>query len=49
MMVGDGSTDLVTKNVVKLFVGFGGVKRRPAVADGAEVFVYSKSLAGMFQ
>ncbi len=47
MMVGDGSTDLVTKSVVKLFVGFGGVERRQAVADGAEVFVDSKSLAGL--
>jgi len=47
MMVGDGSTDLVTKSVVKLFVGFGGVERRPAVAEGAEVFVDSKSLAGI--
>ncbi len=47
MMVGDGSTDLVTKDVVKLFVGFGGVEKRPAVADGAEVFVDSKTLAGL--
>ena len=27
MMVGDGSTDLVTRDVVRLFVGFGGVER----------------------
>jgi len=47
MMVGDGSTDLVTKSVVKLFVGFGGVERRPAVVDGADVFVDSKSLVGV--
>jgi len=47
MMVGDGSTDLVTKEVVKLFVGFGGVERRPAVVDGADVFVDSKSLTGV--
>ncbi len=47
MMVGDGSTDLVTKDVVRLFVGFGGVESRPAVKDGAEVFIESLGLAGL--
>lgn len=47
MMVGDGSTDLVTKDVVRLFVGFGGVESRPAVKLGAEVFIESASLAGL--
>jgi len=39
MMIGDGSTDLVTQKAVRLFVGFGGVERRQAVVDGAEVFL----------
>jgi len=47
MMVGDGSTDFVTRSVVKLFVGFGGVERRSAVANGAEVFIDSPGLAGL--
>jgi phosphoserine phosphatase len=47
MMVGDGSTDLVTKDVVKLFVGFGGGERRPAVVDGSQVFVEGPGLASL--
>jgi phosphoserine phosphatase len=47
LMLGDGSTDLVTKDVVRLFVGFGGVERRAAVAEGAEVFIEGPSLAGL--
>ncbi len=47
MMVGDGSTDLVTKDAVRLFVGFGGVESRPAVKNGAEVFIESPGLAGL--
>ncbi len=47
MMVGDGSTDLVTKDVVKLFVGFGGGERRQAVVDGAPVFVEGPGLSGL--
>jgi len=47
LMVGDGSTDLVTKSVAKLFVGFGGVERRPAVLNGAEVFVDTPGLASI--
>jgi phosphoserine phosphatase len=47
MMVGDGSTDLVTKDVVRLFVGFGGAERRAAVAEEAAVFVEGPGLAGL--
>lgn len=38
-MVGDGVTDLEAAPVVDLFVGFGGVVRRPAVADAGTPFV----------
>ncbi len=37
--VGDGNTDLDTQGTVARFIGFGGVVRRPRVADAAEVFV----------
>jgi len=47
MMVGDGSTDLVTKEVVRLFVGFGGVERRVTVVEEAAVFIEGPGLAGL--
>jgi phosphoserine phosphatase len=47
MMVGDGSTDLVTKGVVRLFVGFGGTERRRAVAEEAAVYMEGPGLAGL--
>lgn len=47
MLVGDGSTDLAAKDAVRLFVGYGGVESRPAVRDGAAVFIESASLAGV--
>ena len=47
MMVGDGSTDLVTKEVVRLFVGFGGVERRATVVEQAAVFIEGPGLAGL--
>ena len=37
--VGDGVTDLETKPVVDLFIGFGGVHVRPRVKENATVFV----------
>ncbi len=43
--VGDGVTDLETRAVVDLFVGFGGVVARPAVRRQAAVFVASPTLA----
>jgi len=47
MMVGDGSTDLATRDTAKLFVGFGGIARRQAVVDGADVFVEGPGLAAI--
>jgi len=46
MLVGDGASDLATKNNgVDLFVGFGGVVVREKVEREADVFVYTSSLA----
>jgi phosphoserine phosphatase len=45
LLVGDGVSDLLAGSVVDLFVGFGGVIKRPRVAQQAPVFVESKSLA----
>ena len=44
-MVGDGASDLATRGVVDLFVGYGGVVARQKVKDEADVFVGSQSLA----
>jgi phosphoserine phosphatase len=46
-MVGDGSSDLATKSVVDLFVGYGGVVARDKVKKDSDVFVESLSLAPM--
>jgi len=45
LMVGDGSSDLATRNVVDLFVGFGGVVSRQKVLNEAEAFIHSPSIA----
>lgn len=45
LMVGDGASDLATRPVVDLFVGFGGVVAREKVLKGADVFIQSNSLA----
>ncbi|MCA9908286.1 MAG: HAD-IB family phosphatase [Anaerolineae bacterium] len=47
MMIGDGSSDLATRPVVDLFVGFGGVVARENVKDKADVFVQVNSLASI--
>ena len=39
MLVGDGVTDLETKSVVDLFIGFGGVVKRRIVKKNADVFI----------
>ncbi|MCB9456659.1 MAG: HAD-IB family phosphatase [Anaerolineaceae bacterium] len=44
-MIGDGASDLATRSVVDLFVGFGGVVSRQKVRDGADVFISVNSLA----
>ena len=45
LMIGDGMSDLVTREIVDLFVGFGGVVSRDKVRENAEVFVTSPSIA----
>lgn len=45
LMVGDGSSDLATRSVVDLFVGFGGVVTREKVLQGSDVFVHVNSIA----
>jgi phosphoserine phosphatase len=45
LMIGDGASDLATRPVVDLFVGFGGVVARQKVADGADIFVPVNTLA----
>ncbi len=45
LMVGDGMSDLVTREVVDLFVGFGGVVARDKVRDNAAAFIESASIA----
>jgi phosphoserine phosphatase len=42
--VGDGVSDLETKSVVDLFIGFGGVTVRERVRNEADVFVHEPSL-----
>lgn len=44
-MIGDGSSDLATRDQVDLFVGYGGVVSRDKVKDESEVFIQSLSLA----
>lgn len=45
LMVGDGSSDLATRDVVDLFVGFGGVVARQKVMAESEAFVHTPSIA----
>lgn len=45
MLVGDGASDERAAGAVDLFVGFGGVTRRPRVAETAPVYIESPSLA----
>lgn len=44
LFVGDGATDLEAKPCVDLFVGFGGVVRRPTVEQNADVYITENSL-----
>lgn len=44
-MVGDGSSDLATRDVVDLFVGFGGVVSRDRVRRDSAVFIQCESIA----
>jgi phosphoserine phosphatase len=45
IMIGDGASDLATRDVVDLFVGFGGVVSRDKVREQSEAFIHSASLA----
>jgi len=45
--VGDGVTDLETKPVVNLFIGFGGVHERARVRENAGVYVNDKTLTAV--
>lgn len=45
MMIGDGASDLATKDLVDLFVGYGGVVAREKVAAEADIFIACKSLS----
>lgn len=47
MMIGDGSSDLATRDMVDLFVGYGGVIARDKVKKESEIFVQSQSLASI--
>ncbi len=42
--IGDGATDLETKPVVDLFIGFGGVQERDRVRENADVYVSEPTL-----
>jgi len=44
VMIGDGSDDLFTKDVVDLFIGFGGVREREMVKKESEVYISSRSM-----
>lgn len=44
VMIGDGQTDLESKQAGAYFVGFGGVVVRPAVKTGADDFIEGESL-----
>ncbi len=45
MMIGDGNSDLATKDLVDLFVGFGGVVAREKVEAEADIFIACASLS----
>ncbi len=45
LMIGDGMSDLVTREVVDLFVGFGGVVSRDKVRQNADAFISSELIA----
>jgi len=45
LMIGDGVSDLATREVVDLFVGYGGVSARDAVREHADAFIHCPSLA----
>ncbi len=48
-MIGDGQTDLESKQAGAFFVGFGGVAERQAVRQNADYYVTDKSLTGILK
>lgn len=44
-MIGDGSSDLATRDMVDLFVGYGGVVSRDKVKNESDIFIATLSLA----
>ncbi len=49
VMIGDGQTDLESKQAGALFIGFGGVVERKAVREKADYFVGTASLVGVLE
>ncbi len=48
-MIGDGQTDLESKQAGAFFIGFGGVTERDAVRQQADCYVNDKSLTGVLK
>lgn len=44
VMVGDSVSDLFCREVVDLFVGFGGVEQRPIVQKNADIYIADKNI-----
>lgn len=49
VMIGDGQTDLESKQAGACFVGFGGVVIRPAVKAGADYYIEASSLQPLLE
>ena len=47
LMVGDGASDAAAKSLVDLFVGYGGVVKRPAVEAKSDVFLQAATLSAL--
>jgi phosphoserine phosphatase len=45
LFIGDGVSDLRTRDTVDLFVGFGGVTRREKVENDSDIYICTRSLA----
>jgi phosphoserine phosphatase len=49
IMIGDGQTDVESKQAGAMFIGFGGVVERKAVREQADYYVSTSSLAGVLE
>ena len=49
IMIGDGQTDVESKQAGAMFIGFGGVVERKAVREQADYYVNTSSLAGVLE